>query len=333
MRHAEIEAWALAVVDRVLAGQPLEDARVELKAEWLDPEKAARRLAGHANAARGDPILWVVGVSERDGITGAMHRDLATWYPKVQARFDGVAPELVDLIVPVGNKSVVALLFETGRAPFVIINPLFGQVKGALEREVPWREGTAVRSARREDLMRLLIPRLHRPELEIITGSAALSAEFGRIPDNWAAVWTVRLQLYLAPVSAERLVIPFHKCSAALALTAGAEPTPAETLRVSVPIEVPPLGVRMAEHGRERKKLSITMDNTATELIVDGPGTILLTASGISPADRVQDWPSLHFHADLISAHGDDLGAVDCTLVRVRTNGTHYTYNLKDVDS
>lgn len=57
MRLSEIEAWALAIADRVIARQPVEDDRVELKAAFIEPDKAARRLAGHANAARGSSLL------------------------------------------------------------------------------------------------------------------------------------------------------------------------------------------------------------------------------------------------------------------------------------
>lgn len=46
MRNHEIENWALSIVDRVLAGQPIEDVRVELKSTWIDAKKAARRIAG-----------------------------------------------------------------------------------------------------------------------------------------------------------------------------------------------------------------------------------------------------------------------------------------------
>ena len=67
MRNHEIEAWALGIIDRVIQKQPIEDDRVELKAEWPDALKAARRIAGHANAARGEPILWLIGVDEKAG--------------------------------------------------------------------------------------------------------------------------------------------------------------------------------------------------------------------------------------------------------------------------
>jgi hypothetical protein len=77
MRPHEIERWTLNVIDRVNARQPNEDQRVELKSEWIDPYKAARRIAGHANSAHGEPILWLIGVDEEDGVVGANMVDLA----------------------------------------------------------------------------------------------------------------------------------------------------------------------------------------------------------------------------------------------------------------
>jgi hypothetical protein len=56
MKTHEIEAWALRVIQRVRSGGGVEDFRVELKREFIDPEKAARRIAGHANSAGGEPI-------------------------------------------------------------------------------------------------------------------------------------------------------------------------------------------------------------------------------------------------------------------------------------
>lgn len=52
MRSPEqVEAWVLSIVDRVRKKQRIEDDRVELKAEWPEIAKAARRVAGHANAS------------------------------------------------------------------------------------------------------------------------------------------------------------------------------------------------------------------------------------------------------------------------------------------
>lgn len=101
MNSLQIESWALRVIDCVNASQSNEDFRVELKRELPEPNKIARRIAGHANAARGEPILWLIGVDQKDGVVGADDKDLANWYPAVKSQFDEIAPALTDLNVPV----------------------------------------------------------------------------------------------------------------------------------------------------------------------------------------------------------------------------------------
>jgi hypothetical protein len=62
MRLAEVEAWALRIIDGVRSGVRQEDTRVELKGEWIaDRQKLARQLAGSCNAARGSEVLWLFG--------------------------------------------------------------------------------------------------------------------------------------------------------------------------------------------------------------------------------------------------------------------------------
>lgn len=170
MRTYEIEDWALRAIKRVEEGQPNEDARVELKAQWIDAQKAARRIAGHANEMRGEPILWVIGVDENNGVTGASQNDLATWWSQVKSEFIGPVPNLRDVLVHWNDDTAVALFFETEQVPYVIKNPVFGKKDGgAVEREVPWRDGTAIRSATHSDLILLLSP-LQRPILDIEVG-------------------------------------------------------------------------------------------------------------------------------------------------------------------
>jgi hypothetical protein len=41
MRHRDIEAWVMRVVDSVKAGAYREDSTVELKKDWRDAKKAA----------------------------------------------------------------------------------------------------------------------------------------------------------------------------------------------------------------------------------------------------------------------------------------------------
>lgn len=184
MTPLQIESWALRVIERVENRQPNEDDLVELKRDWIDPQRAARRIAGHANAARGEPILWLVGVDEQAGVVGASPVDLATWYSAVESHFDELAPRLRTINVPWGGQTVVALLFETDRAPFVVKNAVYGQPgAGPVEREVPWREGTSVRSARRLDLLRLISPLVSAPDAEVVSGRMYVtSGDYNRDP-------------------------------------------------------------------------------------------------------------------------------------------------------
>src|SRR5712692_8116422 len=160
MRNEELEAWILRIAEQAKAKKSNEDSRVELKGAWPEPTKAARRLAGQANCARPSSILWIIGIDEKAGlIVGAKHQDLASWWPQTQKEFPELAPELLsDLAVPVDGQVVVGLLFDTSRAPFVVKNPSHGQAGHPAQLEVPWREGTLTRSARRQDLIRLLVP-------------------------------------------------------------------------------------------------------------------------------------------------------------------------------
>lgn len=152
MKGQDIIDWALDVIARVQSDQPSEDSRIELKAIWPDVKQAARRLAGHANASYGGIILWLIGVDQNaKTIVGADNKELANWYPQLQKEFDGnVAPHLVaDINLNVEGKSVMALLFDTSNAPYVI------KVANSDRLEVAWREGTRTRSATRPELLRL----------------------------------------------------------------------------------------------------------------------------------------------------------------------------------
>src|SRR6266536_553496 len=65
MLSQHIEGRVLNLVERVLNGARIEDFRVECKGTWPSAAKAARQIAGHANAARGEPILCISGRAGR----------------------------------------------------------------------------------------------------------------------------------------------------------------------------------------------------------------------------------------------------------------------------
>ena len=83
MKKQDIEYRVLEILERLEKGQPIEDDTVELKAEWpKDHFRAARRIAAHANGARGAPILWLIGVDEKKGAVGADFEELSVWFAK-----------------------------------------------------------------------------------------------------------------------------------------------------------------------------------------------------------------------------------------------------------
>lgn len=221
MKPHDIEYWALRIIERVESGQPSEDTRVELKSVWPDPVKSARQIAGHANSARGEPILWLIGVDEKQGVLGAKYEELTDWYAQVKTQFDGVVPAVLSVNVHVrhktGMKTVGALLFETGGAPFVVKNQAHGQPGGGpVSLEVPWREGTGTRSAYRGDLLRILVPLQRLPTFELLEADMSVCGKDteGGFP------WALYLQVYLAPAPGSRVVIPYHRCHAWMKLEA-----------------------------------------------------------------------------------------------------------------
>ena len=221
MQKYEIESWALRVVEQVVQGRSVEDSLVELKAEFILAKKAARIIAGHANAARGVPILWLIGVDEKKGVQGVDLSAFADWIAQINKEFDGVAPYVIDLHVCIDGKNVLALLFETDRAPFVVKNAEGGQI----QFEVPWRTATSTKTAQRADLLRILSPLQKFPTVEILEGMVTRQLLLKKVmmqgdtllseevyEGERATSWNLLLKLYFIPNSQERIFIPFHQC-------------------------------------------------------------------------------------------------------------------------
>jgi hypothetical protein len=278
MNPRQIEAWALRIIDRVKSGQPNEDFLVELKRTWIPEDKAARRIAGHANSVYGESILWLIGVDEKEGVIGVEANDLSAWYPKVESQFDGISPRLTPLNIPIENKTVVALLFETERAPFLVKNPAYGKPNGgSISLEVPWRENTSVRSANRSDLIRLLTPLELLPEIEILHRSLeATIAGMNDRGNSYADELKFSADLYIVPKGEKKIVIPFHRCKVDFSISG----LPAFS-SISVNL-APARGISDSIFGLSTPG-SLTIEGTRYELIVSGPGKVSLTAIAKRP--------------------------------------------------
>ncbi len=164
-----LESRVLGIVEAVLDGRQVEDDRVELKSKWPPAEhKTARQIAGHVNAAGGEPVLWVIGLDEKGRTFGSTSgTEPADWWSSVRRHFVEVAPDLTFLRVPVGGGAdVLALQFTSDRAPYVVGVAGGGQV----EREVPWREGNSTRTAQRHEMIRSVVAEASVPTLELIGG-------------------------------------------------------------------------------------------------------------------------------------------------------------------
>jgi hypothetical protein len=318
VRPTQIEVWCLSIVDRVLAGQPIEDARVEVKAEWPAPDKAARRIAGHANAARGEPVLWVIGLDEKArAVTGAAGPDTATWLPQVFAFFDGVTPDVTHLAVPTdAGGTVVALLVDSGRAPFVVRNAVFGQAgAGPVEREVPWREGTAVRSAKRSELLRVLTPSLALPTVELMNASLRVRYEddAGRILQDTSGAtrlaWKAWFDVFLTPVGSERVVLPLHRTRGLLQI-----PFLRGDLYL-VNFEIRPFEGFKGIAAKPNPFVTVTAGETS----IAGPAALSISASRLTKPVEIDPGVDIRCRLSLSPVGAERVVELDATFVRTRT--------------
>lgn len=201
--RVQCESRVLNILDAVRKGEKVESDTVELKSEWPEPERAARQICGLCNASRGTPALLIIGADDKAStVAGAPPVELADWLPQLLSYFEGVAPRLVyDMMVPSDGVSVRALLFETDRAPYVV------KVPGSDRLEVAFRSGTRTRSARREDLIRLLVPVVATPHLEIVGGYLVDELDTAR------PGLAVNLRVYCTPRTSEAIGLAAHRTS------------------------------------------------------------------------------------------------------------------------
>jgi len=204
MRPADVEITVARVLRDLEQGRPTEDdVRLEVKREWPRADfSSARRIAAHANAARGEDIIWIIGADEKARVVpGASGIDAATWYAQITSYFENLwSPPLQTQVVPWRAVTVLALVFRTDGSPFI--------VKHADHFEVPWRGSTRVRSAMRHELLEMLIPPARLPHVEILNGQLGQSRSGSEIVP---LAFCLALSLYVTPGNDSRVVLPMHR--------------------------------------------------------------------------------------------------------------------------
>lgn len=214
MRSHEIEFRALRAIEGLQKNIPPPEAAVAVFQKWPKPgPAAARRLAAHANTARGRDLLWVIGVAANGKLVGADLKAFPDWWAQMLPYFESLAPEVTPLNVPSGERKVVALHIQTERAPFLFSkDPARG-----ISAEVPWLEAGMVRSARRSELIALLSPLQDLPNFEILDAElSAWQPHHSPYGPKVAFRWTLDATVYVVPKGESRVVVPFHRCRSAI---------------------------------------------------------------------------------------------------------------------
>jgi len=210
-----LQGWAYEVVERVVRKQVAEDDLVEFKSAWIDPDKAARRIAAQANAARGEDFLWLIGIDPRqnDPFVQIDPVEPDAWLREVESYFvDRRRPEWRCFQLTYNDKSIYVIAFGTAEFPFLIslkkINQKSGCPEGIADAELPWRSGTGTRSATRQQILSLLYDIPPLPDIEVMGSEfVPFESETGTVDFDLGFY----AKLYIIPRSPGALVIPFHR--------------------------------------------------------------------------------------------------------------------------
>jgi hypothetical protein len=83
---------------------------------------------------------------------------------------------------------------------------MYGHGGVVISREVPWRDATGLRTATREDLLRLLVPVAMLPTFELMSGHVDV-----RIRKAGEHSVLGSLTVYVEPSTPDRLIVPDHR--------------------------------------------------------------------------------------------------------------------------
>jgi hypothetical protein len=288
----EIEFLGLRQVERIGRREPLEQG-CEAMLSLPKPAEAARRLAAQANAARGSRLIWLLGIDSRGKRKACDRKAVAKWESALRPYFEGLAPEMEILSMPVGKGPEILLLgIETSRAPFVVRAAPKSDVL-----EVPHFDpgDGKVRSATRSDLVRMFTPLGELPHFEVL--DAQLTFFRNIIPRTRATFrWALDATLYVVPRGDARIVVPLQRCRSS--------------------VEIP--GANFASPGVD---LSFTSDKsspgvrvTESALLIENLGRVFFYCVGSTDAPHLPWQEPARFVAEIAPAGAELASVVSVTL-------------------
>lgn len=194
------------------------------------------------------------------------NREIGDWYNQVRSHFDNVAPTLLGHPSFEHNGlSVVPLVFSTERPPYVIRDQKSRD--GVFAYGVPWREGTNIRAARRDDLLLLLVEQQRLPHLEVLAGSVTAWLR----PNE--TEWVLELSIYITYSGPRPVVVPFHLSTVTIR-----PPGRAAT------IDPPKVSFGPSWSGRQHPPPpSPAIQVSSSELVISGSGQIRAWARTVGP--------------------------------------------------
>lgn len=266
------------VVQALLSGHFGEDDRVEFKAAWPSPkQKTARKIAGHANLCGGQPILWLIGVDEsRRRIVETSAVELSDWWAQTKKHFAGEAPSMHHILMTISGRHVAVLEFATDRAPYVVNTGC-----GAVQREVPWREGNSTRTAHRHELLRTILDEVGIPELDPILGRVNLTENLRETEDSSRDEVECRAEIFLS--AATEAMLPEHRQQMSLNLRGG-ESIEFTTLQMHGPRRQSAHTAAGGSGPNRPGPIEVWGQST---LAVHGSGLLSITAIGPVPSDLI----------------------------------------------
>lgn len=319
-RSAEIELRAIEIVRRVKSNLKVEDDLVELKSRLTEPVNFAKTIAGLANAARGEEALVIVGVDEKTGaVSPNIETDLASFWAKVASFFDGPCPDHRVVVAHLDEGPVTVFVLDTEAAPFVVSSQAGAKEAGSLE--VPWRSGTSTRRARRNDLLKLLVPRMHSPSIEVLDLTMAMR-QIDRSAGAPQVLINLQADLYVTSISERRTWYPDSLVT--VSITFGEN----HSLKLDGGL------YSVDTSDLLRNTISAGFTRTAADLRVDGCGPAWLLASSLrtrDPADAccfdaMLEAEDVAARVEFSAAGADSPHRLATTLSRRRSEGDRFPW-------